>query len=892
MNGESAPDAANYAADEVLRDGGSIHVRAIRPDDRERLLEHFQGLSQKSIYYRFFGLKHSLNQAELTRLTRIDFVDHVALVATLRDDRRERVIGVAQCIRCADRTRAEVAFAVIDQHQGRGIGTLLLEHLSRLARGAGIVELQADVLGENNRMLEVFAKSGYTVRRSAEAGVIHLAFPTAETEQSLQANATRERVALAHSVEWILKPRAVAVIGAARDPAKLGGAILANLVKFGFRGKIFPVNRAANLAQGLRCYPSVSAIGEPFDLAIVAVPAAAVEDELAACARAGAHAAIVIAAGFSESGADGAAREARIFELARRSGMRLVGPNCLGVINSAADVRLNATFAPVAPPTGNVGMFSQSGALSVAILDHVRQRRLGLSSFISAGNRSDVSNNDLMAYWADDPNTAVVALYLETAGNPRTFSRLAREVARRKPIVAVKSGRHAAGVRPGAGHSASLASLDVAVDALFEQAGVIRTETLEQMFDAAALLATQPLPAGPRIGVVTNAHGPAMLLADACESRGLLLPALEAAETAEHANPLDLGVNAGAGDFAAAISAVGGDPQVDAVVAIYVPPIASFAREIAAGIARGAAAIPTHKPVLSVFVSTAGRPAELDSGSRGVIPCYDFPENAAAALAAAFRYGRWRERAPGNVHRLGDFARAAARAIVERLMREPGPGVWLRPDDAAALLRAAGIETALAELSTVAAAPTVADRIGYPLVAKAIAPDVVHKSNVGGVIMDLTSSGEVAGAARRLQERMHAIGARLEGVLLQRQIDGGVEMLAGVASDPTFGPLLIAGLGGTTAELLKDVAFRLHPVADSDAREMIAELRSSPMLDGYRGSPPADREAFATLLMRLSALVEAAPEIAEIDLNPVKVLAPGRGATVVDARIRLRAPAR
>ena len=885
---EPGPEAAKYAAEEVLRDGGSIHIRAIRPDDRQRLLEHFQGLSERSNYYRFFGLKRTMNQAELARFTQLDFVDHVALVATLGDDRGERIIGVARYIRCADRTRAEVAFAVLDEHQGRGIGTVLLEHLSHVARAAGIVELQADVLGDNNRMLEVFAKSGFKVRRSAEAGVIHVAFPTEETEQSLEASATRERVALAHSVEWILKPRSVAVIGASRDPGKIGGAIVANLVQFGFQGKIFPVNRSAAMTQGLRCYPSVAAIGEPFDLAVVAVPAEAVEGELAACARAGAHAAVVVTAGFGESGADGAAREARIFELARRSGMRLVGPNCLGVINTTAAVRLNATFAPIAPPPGNVGMFSQSGALGVAILDHASQRRLGLSSFISAGNRADVSNNDLIAYWVDDPDTAVVALYLETVGNPHKFGRLAREVARRKPIVAVKSGRHGANIRAGAGHSSSLASLDVAVDALFEQAGVIRTETLEQMFDVAALLAAQPLAAGPRVGVATNAHGPAVLLADACEARGLTLPALTADAGERRANPLDLGVNANGEDFASAIAAVGRDPNVDAVVAIYVPPIAAFAREIAAGIARGAAAVPAHKPVLSVFVSTAGRPAELDSGPRGVIPCYDFPENAAAALAAAVRYGRWRERAPGNLHRLGGFARDTVRAVVARLLGEADADAWLKPEDVATLLRAAGIEAALAEQTTVAESRAIADRVGYPLVAKAIAPGVIHKSDAGGVIMGLTSGEDVERAAYRLQERMNAIGATLDGVLLQRQIDGGVEMMAGVASDPTFGPLLVAGLGGTMAELLKDVSFRLHPVADRDAREMIAELRSSPMLDGYRGAPPGDREALAALVMRLSALVEVAPEIAEVDLNPIKVLAPGRGAIVVDGRIRLR----
>jgi acetate---CoA ligase (ADP-forming) len=900
MSHEPITDAAHYSAEEVLRDGGSIHIRAIRPDDRERLLNHFKGLSQQSIYYRFFGLKRTMTDDELARMTQLDFVSHVGLVATLSDRGGERFIGVARYIRVADPTHAEVSFAVLDEHQGRGIGSLLLDHLSRVARSSGIVELEADVLGDNNRMLEVLAKSGFKVRRSNSSGTIHVVLTTEETAQSIEASSAREWFAAARSVAWILKPRSVAVIGASRDPGKIGGAIVANLKRFGFNGPIYAVNHAATDVQGLPGYRSVSVIDAAVDLAVIAVPAEAVEAEIADCVRAGVHSAVVISSGFAEVSAAGRARQQRIFEIVRQSGMRMVGPNCMGVLNTDPAVRLDATFAPFEPPTGNIGMYSQSGALGIAILDHARQRNLGLSSFISAGNRADVSNNDLLAYFADDPSTKVIVLYLESVGNPLKFARLAREVAHKKPIIAVKSGRSAAGSRAAASHSASLASLDIAVDALFEQAGVIRTATLEELFDVSAILSMQPVPAGPRVGVVTNAGGPAIMLADASEARGLVLPPPARAtidqlrsflpKAAGLTNPIDMSAGAGALDYERTIVAVGNDLEVDAIVVIYIPPIVTQPQAVAAGIARGAAAVPPHKPVLTVFISTAGPPPELNQGARGAIPSYNFPENAAMALAAATRYGRWRTRPRGEVVTLGRFARETIRTVIDRVLEGAETSRWLAPTDLAIVLRAAGIEVALGERATVAEAGDVADRLGYPLVAKAVVPGLTHSSESGGVILDLDSTAAVVEAVSTLQARTAAIGSTLEAVLLQRQIRGGIEMMAGVTGDPTFGPLLVCGPGGAMAELLQDVAFRLHPVSDLDADEMLRSLRSSRLLDGYRGGAAADRRAMTVLMMRLSALVEVVPELTELDLNPVKVLAPGDGAIVLDGRMSVRPP--
>jgi acetate---CoA ligase (ADP-forming) len=895
---ERISEAANYSAEEILRDGASILIRAIRADDRDRLLRHFKGLSQDSIYHRFFGVKRDLSENELVRLTVLDFVQHVGLVATLHDGQDESIIGVARYIRGLKPERAEVSFAVLDDHQGRGIATVLLEHLGRLARAAGITEFEADVLGDNNRMLEVFGKSGFRVRRSIEGGVVHLSFPTAETEESLHASNVREHAAVSRSVASILRPRSVAVIGASRDTGKIGGAILANLQQAGFTGAIYPINREATEVQGLRCYPSVSAVGSPVDLVVVAVPAAVVESELAECARLGVHAVVVISGGFAEVAGGGKSGERKLFEIVRRSGMRMVGPNCLGVVNTDPTVRLNATFAPIEPPAGNIGMFSQSGALGIAIFDHARRRNLGLSSFVSGGNRADVSNNDLIAYWADDPNTAVLVLYLESVGNPRKFARIARETSRIKPIIAVKSGRSGSGSRAAATHSAARPDLDIAVEALFEQAGVSRTNTLEELFDIAALFSTQPLPAGPRVGVISNAGGPAVLLADACESHGLALPAL-AEKTIEHlrsflspltgyANPIDITAAATATDFERAIAAVGNDPAVDSVVAIYVPPIVRDLAAFASGVARGAAEVPQAKTILSVFLSTQGAPAELNAGRRGRIPSYDFPENAAIALSAAWRRRCWLDRSSGAVFELTRFARDAIRAVVDRtLTGSTASELEIEPEDLITILRAAGIEFVHAEQTTPVRAPETANRLGYPLVAKAMVPGRAHKSEGGAVITGLKNAHDVTVAMATLRNRARQIGT-LDRVFLQREIGGGIEMMAGVTTDSTFGPVMVCGLAGAIGELVRDVSFRLHPVTDIDAEEMVANLKSHRLLEGYRGAPPGDRHALVVLLTRISAIVDLVPELLDLELDPIKVMTPGAGALVIDGRMRLR----
>lgn len=899
-------DLSDYGAEGILTDGSSIHIRAIRPDDRDRLLDHFHRLSPESVYFRFLGIKPSLSEAELDRFTRLDYVRNFALAAILRGPEGERIIGVGRYVAAARDSepprRGEVAFAVDDNYQGRGIGTLLLEHLSRVAYANGIDRLDATVMASNTRMLEVFSRSGFELRQSLEAGVVQVSFSSHETEQFLSRSLYRERLAASLSVARILRPGSVAVVGASREPHKIGGAIVANLMRTGFKGKIYPVNPKVSEVQGLRAYPSLAAIEAPVDLAVISVPAAAVMDVVRECAAARVHGLVVISSGFAEMAGSGVAAQQELAEFVRSSGMRMIGPNCMGIINTDPNISLNATFAPIAPVPGNVAMLSQSGALGIAILDQVRLRGIGLSSFVSVGNRADVSSNDLLAYWTEDPRTSLIVLYLESFGNPRKFARFAASAASRKPVVAVKSGRSRAGRRAALSHSASLASRDAAVDALFEQCGVIRTDTLEQLFDVSALFSTQPVPKGPKIGVVTNAGGPAILLADACEARKLPLPEL-GKETqarlreilsarAAFSNPVDMTAAATAEDYEHAISAVGNDPEIDSLIVIYIPPLVTDPQSIAQGIARGAARVPADKPILAAFLSSEPPPEELHRGPRGRLPCYSFPENAAIALEAAWRYARWKSRPRGSITSLDPAINTAIRELVDpRLagMREPQ---WIEPGEVDAILAAAGIKTAPARQTDPQQARAVAEEMGFPLVAKIISRDVVHKSDVGGVIMGLGSGEEVAAAVDTLGERMRSLGKRLDGILLQRQLAGGIEALVGITEDPTFGKVMVAGMGGVAVEIIKDVAFRVLPVTDIDAAAMVAELRSSRLLDGFRGNPPGDRAALVDLIGRVSALAEAIPELVDMDLNPVRIMAPGAGVVALDARIRLDPAAR
>lgn len=693
------------------------------------------------------------------------------------------------------------------------------------------------------------------------------------------------------SLRSLFAPASIAVVGASRRPGSIGGAIVDNLVRSGFSGRIVPVNPHAETVAGLPAVASIAEAPAPIELAVIAVPAALVEQVVRECARAQIAVAVIITAGFAEVSADGRAAQDRIVAVATAANMRVVGPNCLGVLDTRS--RLNASFAASWPPAGNIAIASQSGAIAIAMIDQAASRGLGLASLISIGNRADVSNNDLIEYWADDPGVEVIALYLESFGNPSRFARIARATAKRKPIVALKSGRSAAGKRAASSHTAALATTDTAVDALLASAGVIRVTTMVELFDVVQLLSSQPAPRGSRVGIVSNAGGPAILLTDACSANELVVPSLTsdtrealrailpAAATVD--NPVDLTAGAPADHFARSLAIVGCDPQIDAVVALYVPPHVTEPREIAAAIATGAGQVPRDRPVATVFMAPGPVPDELSAGERGRLPAYGFPENVAAALAHAARHARWRERPDGHRLELPATALDRVRALVAGR-----PGGWVLGRDALAIVEAIGVPVVRTEVvdPELAAVTAAAARIGYPIVVKAVAPGIVHKTEIGGVIAGISSPAELASVVETLSSRTASAGSILERIVVQQHVRSGVEMLVGMSRDAVLGPVIAAGLGGVNVELLHDVAFRLPPITDVDARDMLAGLRAAPMLDGYRGAPRADRPALELAIQLLSALSDI-PEISELEVNPLFVLPAGSGVLSIDARVRL-----
>ncbi len=724
---------------------------------------------------------------------------------------------------------------------------------------------------------------------------IHVTFPTSITPEALERFERREQVATINALRNFFYPRAVAVIGASRRRDTVGGALFRNLLDFGFEGPIYPVNINAPVVQSVLAYPTVEAVPGPVDLAVIAVPADRVAEVAEQCGRKGVRALVVISAGFAEVGEEGRARQAELLRVCRAYGMRLIGPNCIGIINTDPAVRLNATFGPVPPPAGRVGFASQSGALGLAIIDYARTFGLGLSTFVSMGNKADISGNDLLNYWESDPNTDVILLYLESFGNPRKFSRIARRVGRKKPIVAVKSGRSSAGARATASHTgALLAASDITVDALFRQSGVIRTDTLEGLFEVASLLVNQPLPPGRRVGIVSNAGGPAILAADAAEAQGLEVPILSP-ETqarlravlvpeASVLNPVEMTATATADQYRRALEAVASDPGVDAVIVIFLPPLRIPGEAVAAAIVDGTRlANGLGKPVLSVFMSSRGVPAELRRADVRV-PSFAFPEDAAIALAHAVRYAQWRARPPSDPPRFDDLRRDEAAAVVARALGQGGG--WLGPAETWQLLRCYGfdvVEQAVARTPEEAA--RAAAELGGELVLKAFAPGLTHKTERGAVRLGLRTPDEVREAAVEMARRLEAEGFFGLTFIIQRYVTGGVEMLAGMVHDRHFGPVVVCGAGGVFVELLKDIAVRLTPLTREDAAEMVRELKSYPLLTGFRGSPPVDVAAFEEALLRLSALAEDLPDVAEADLNPVLVRE--HGAVILDARIRV-----
>ncbi|WP_433270280.1 GNAT family N-acetyltransferase [Actinosynnema sp. CS-041913] len=859
----------HWEADVVLSDGGTVHLRPITPDDAEKLLAFHGRLSERTRYFRYFGPYPRMPRRDVERFTTVDHADRVAFTALLGDD----IVAVGRYDRLAGGGSAEVAFVVEDAHQGRGLGSILLEHLAAAARERGLSRFTAEVLAENGKMVRVFRDAGYSVSRAFEEGVLHLEFDIDPTEESVAVARAREQAAEARSVHNLLHPKSIAVIGASTDHTKIGHAVLANLLAGDFHGPVYPVNAEHRSVRGVRAYPSVLEIPDDVDLAVVAVPAASVDEVMDACLAKGVKALVVVTSGFGETGPGGLSAERRLAAEARAHGMRVVGPNALGVLNTDSSVRLNATLAPKLPARGRTGFFCQSGALGTAILAAAASRGLGLSTFVSAGNRADVSGNDLLQYWETDPATDVVLLYLESFGNPRKFARLARRLGRTKPIVAVKSGRHA--VTP------ALAATSVPVDessvqALFEQAGVIRVESLAQLFDTALLLAHQPLPAGPRVAVVGNSTAIGLLAADTALAQGLELAG----------DPVDVGAQAGPEAFAKAVQDALRNPDTDALVVVFVPPLAVPG----AAFARALRDVAGTKPIVSTFLAVEGVPDELavpgpgGAPGRGSVPSYPSPERAVLALARATRYARWRSAPQGRFVRPEGIDAPAAQELVESLRLDETGEQHVDDDTAVRLLACYGVELVpFRVVSSADEAVAAASELGYPVAMKATDERLRHRTDLVGVRLDLTGDD----AVRTAYGMLAGMSERAD-VYVQRMAPKGISCVVGLQDDPSFGTLVSFGLSGVVSDLLGDRAYRAVPLTETDAKALVRAPKAAPLLAGYRGGESADLQALEDLVLRLAALAEDLPEVRELALEPV--LASAAGAYVSSARVTLGPP--
>ena len=894
MGGRALPSEAALAARDVdvaLRDGSSVHVRPVRPQDLPALRTFLSALSPDSQRLRYFTGAADIGAAARWAAD-VDRRKRDGLLATAGG--ADAIVGHAAWARLGP-DRAEVAFEVADAMRGRGLATILLAHLAFGAHAQGIATFVAEVLPENHAMLGVFRDSGLPLHVRSEPGVLTVELPTAFTAAARERFEQRESIAAVAAMGHVLAPRSLAVVGASPDTGAIGGAVFRNLLASGYAGELHAVNRRGRPVLGHACHRSIAAVPGELETAVLAIPAAGVLEVARDCAARGVRALIVLAAGFAETGRAGAALQRELLEICRAGGMRLVGPNCLGAIDTDPAVRLDASFAPSTPPAGGVALLSQSGGVGIALLEQARTLGIGISAFVSVGNKADLSGNDFLEWCEQDERTRAILLYLESFGNPRKFARIARRVGRTKPIVAVKAGRSTAGARAASSHTgALLAGSEVAVDALFRQAGVLRVDTLGELFDLAALLERQPLPAGNRVAVVTNAGGPGILCADACQAAGLELPPLPAPlrrrlarlvpPDASLRNPVDLLAAATPDAFAGAIEEIGRFGAVDAIIAVFVPPLVTRAEDVARAIAGAARALEGRLPLLTAFMTAGGPPAEL-LDPEAPLPAFRYPEDAARALGRAATYARWRAEPRGEAPAFPGTHRDEAAAIIARALAQDGSG-WLEPEDVHALLACHELPLPAQRIvRSASAAAAAAVEMGGPVALKAIAPGLLHKSDAGGVALALGSPAAVRRAAREMRARVAAAGHALDGFLVQRMAPPGVELLVGATADPLFGPVVACGAGGRTVELLHDVAMRLTPITDRDAHAMVRSLATFPLLEGYRGEPPVDLAALEDVVLRVGALVEAHPEIVELDCNPV-IVTPG-GAVVADARVRV-----
>jgi acyl-CoA synthetase (NDP forming)/RimJ/RimL family protein N-acetyltransferase len=860
---------AHFETDAVLADGATAHVRPIRPEDGARILAFHERQSPQSIYYRYFSPRPRLSEREVEQMTGVDYVDRMALVALRGDD----LIGVARYDRWRHRSEAEVAFFVDDANHGRGLATLLLEHLAVRAREVGLTGFTASVLPENRRMITVFTQAGFETATKFADGVIEVRLgitPTPDAEAAIDARAHSAATA---AVQRLLSPRSVAVIGAGRTRSSIGHEVLRNLQRAGFEGSVYAVNPNAEHVRSVPAVPSILDIHDEVDLAVIALPAPQVAAVVEECGRKQVYGVVILSAGFAEAGAEGAALEAEVLRTARSWGIRVIGPNCLGIINTDPSVNLHGTFVQIAPRRGRVSLLSESGMVGAAIVDQASELGIGISSFVALGNRVDVSGNDLLQYWEDDQHTDVVCMYMESFGNARHFSRLARRLSRNKPVVAVKAGW----LPGGPDHMASRTGLD---DALLRQTGVLRVPTLAAMLDTTRLLVSQPLPAGRRVAVLGNAGGSLAIVADAVLAAGLALAephpttigALAGVVPASTgpSHPVDLGLKADGAAFEAATATLAADPGVDAVLVVFAPSLGASAEEALVAVERGQAREP-EVPVVSCFYGRS--PHETDVDRR--VPVYSAVDSAARALGQVAAYAAWLARDEGPPFVLWPDTAAKVRAVVAEALEHERDR--LTRDEVGRVLDGIGVPAlATRAVTSVTDALAAAEEVGFPVALKAAGRDVLAKTAAAGLALDLADAAGLGAAWARMLERF---GEAMVPALVQPMVEPGVDVAVSISDHPEVGPVVAIRPGGAHAALDRAADVRVLPIGSLEVGRLIAESRLAAFLE------PESRDALGDALSRLAALVEEVPEIRTITINPMIVDGPRTTSVDVDVEI-------
>jgi len=866
----------------LLADGTTLTIRPAGPEDYEPVRQLHEAMSPDNLYFRFFSASQVSAEREARRVCLEGGPGLVALLGLLGDE----VVGVASYELTADPAAAEVALAVADDMHRHGIATLLLEHLVSLARARGVKVLVADVLPDNYTVLRVLSDAGLAVRRKYDDGVVELSMPVprnaalGEASTWLDAVADRDKHADVASLEPLLAPRSVAVVGAGHRSGSIGRTILLNIRDAGFTGPLYAVSPHGGDIEGIPCVPSVTELPEAPDLAVVAVPAARVVAAAEECGRRGVGSLVVITSDLTPS------QESDLLAATRRGSMRLVGPNSFGV--AVPGIGLGATFRVPRPSPGHTGLVVQSGAVGAALLEQFSRLGIGISSAVSVGDKLDVSGSDMLLWWEADDTTKLAVIYLESFGHPRRFARTARRVTAKIPVLTVHAGRSAPGQRAAASHTAAAAAPLITRQALFEQAGIVATTGFGELLDAAVLMASQPIPAGRVVAIVSNGGGAGVLAADACAEAGLavatttpgtrnrlreVLPAGSAL-----VGPVDTTDAVSAEAFREALHLAAAQDNVDAVIALVVR---RGPADLIPVLTAGRLPVPVAAVVLGQPEAIRLLPGPGPGG--GSVPAYAYPEAAARALARAARYGSWRSRPAATVPELGNLRVADAQSIIDSfLARMPGGG-WLSAGEADDLLRCYGIPMVeFRRVGNADAAVGAAARLGGHVVIKADVPGLLHKTDAGAVELDLHGADEVRAAMSRLQARF---AGRMSGVLVEPMITGGVETIVGVVQEPVFGPVVVFGLGGVATDVLGDHAARLAPLTGADADDLIHSIRAAPALLGRSGRPAADIGAVRDTLLRVSRLADDLPQVAELDLNPV--IARPDGVVAVDARIHV-----